>query len=212
MRLVFLGPPGAGKGTMARRLAKQFAISHISTGEIFRSNIQSGTSLGYEVAELIRSGKFVPDKTTIELVRVRLAEPDVASGYILDGFPRTIAQAEALETISQPDTVVNLVVDDATTVRRLAGRRVHPASGRTYHLEFNPPRSSGKDDVTGEVLVQRPDDREEVIRERLSQYRAQTAPLVAYYRDLGRLVDLDGSPQPDTVFETLCDVVRARWG
>ena len=210
MRLVLLGPPGAGKGTMARRFAKRFAIPHISTGEIFRANIQSGTSLGCEVAELIRSGKLVPDKTTIELVRVRLGEPDVAGGYILDGFPRTIAQADALETIARPDTVVNIVVDDATTVRRLAGRRIHPASSRTYHVDFAPPRSSGKDDVTGEALVQRPDDREEVIRERLEQYRRQTAVLIAHYRDLGRLVDLDGSPGPDEVFENLCDVVRAR--
>ena len=203
MRLVFLGPPGAGKGTMAGRVATLFAISHISTGEIFRSNIQSGTALGRQVAELIQKGKLVPDELTIELVRLRLAEPDVSDGYILDGFPRTIAQAEALETISRPGTVVNFVVDDETTVRRLVGRRVHPASGRTYHVAFDPPKVTGKDDVTGEDLVQRPDDREESIRERLLVYRDQTAPLVAHYRDLGRLVNLDGSPAPDEVFESL---------
>ena len=203
MRLVFLGPPGAGKGTMAGRVATLFAISHISTGEIFRSNIQSGTALGRQVAELIQKGKLVPDEMTIELVRLRLAEPDVSDGYILDGFPRTIAQAEALETIARPGTVVNFVVDDETTVRRLVGRRVHPGSGRTYHVAFDPPKVAGKDDVTGEDLVQRPDDREESIRERLSVYREQTAPLVAHYRGLGRLVNLDGSPAPDEVFESL---------
>lgn len=203
MRLVFLGPPGAGKGTMAGRAATLFAISHISTGEIFRSNIQSGTALGRQVAELIQKGKLVPDEMTIELVRLRLAEPDVSEGYILDGFPRTIAQAQALETISRPGTVVNFVVDDETTVRRLVGRRVHPASGRTYHVAFDPPKVAGKDDVTGEDLVQRPDDREESIRERLLVYREQTAPLVAHYRELGRLVNLDGSPTPDEVFENL---------
>ena len=203
MRLVFLGPPGAGKGTMAGRVATLFAISHISTGEIFRSNIQSGTALGRQVAELIQKGKLVPDEMTIELVRLRLAEPDVSDGYILDGFPRTIAQAQALETISRPGTVVNFVGDDETTVRRLVGRRVHPASGRTYHVAFDPPKVAGKDDVTGEDLVQRPDDREESIRERLLVYREQTAPLVAHYRDLGRLVNLDGSPAPDEVFESL---------
>jgi adenylate kinase len=203
MKMVFLGPPGAGKGTMAVRVAQDRALPHISTGDIFRYNIKNQTDLGRQVKAILDSGDLVPDELTIALVRDRLQQPDAAPGFILDGFPRTIPQADALATMTQLHRVINFELADTEVIRRLSGRRVHPGSGRTYHVLFNPPVTEGKDDQTGEELIQRDDDREEAISNRLRVYREQTAPLIAYYRQRSLLTDLDASPAPDTVYATL---------
>lgn len=203
MKLVFLGPPGAGKGTIAGKLAKAMEIPHISTGDIFRSNIKNQTELGKKVKAILDSGELVPDDLTIELVKDRLNKSDAAKGFILDGFPRTVPQADALEKICIIDSVVNFVLHDEQVVRRLSGRRVHPSSGRIYHIDFHPPKVAEKDDITGEDLVQREDDRKESIANRLRVYREQTEPLISYYREKGTLRDLDAAPDPDTVYEDL---------
>jgi adenylate kinase len=203
MKLVFLGPPGAGKGTMAVRLAETAGIPHISTGDIFRFNIKNGTDLGKKVKAILDSGELVPDTLTIELVEDRLSKDDAQKGFILDGFPRTIPQADALGTMVSLDQVINFELNDEEVVRRLSGRRVHPGSGRTYHVLFSPPKTEGVDDETGEPLVQREDDKEESIKNRLRVYREQTEPLIAYYRKTGLLVDLDSQPKPDEVFAAL---------
>jgi adenylate kinase len=203
MNLVLLGPPGAGKGTVAARLAEDQGIPHISTGDIFRENIKKGTDLGKRVKEIMDQGELVPDELTIQLVENRLKEPDAANGYILDGFPRTIPQAEALDRVSRVDTVLRFDLDDEEIVRRLSGRRVHPDSGRVYHVEFSPPQVEGKDDVTGEPLVTRSDDTVEAVKNRLEVYREQTAPLVDYYRNQGKLTDIDAAPSPEEVLRNV---------
>ncbi len=203
MNLIFLGPPGAGKGTMASRLSGEKGIPHISTGDIFRENINNETELGKKVKAILDSGELVPDELTVELVRDRLDQDDATAGFILDGFPRTIPQAEALEGFATIDKVIRFVLGDEEIIKRLSGRRVHKPSGRTYHIMFSPPKVPGKDDVTGEDLVQRPDDREESIKNRLEVYRRQTEPLVDFYTDKGLLVDVDASPDPDTVYANL---------
>ena len=203
MNLVFLGPPGAGKGTMASRLAENKAIPHISTGDMFRAAVNNQTELGKKAKAIMEAGDLIPDELTIALVKERLAEPDAQDGYILDGFPRTIPQANALAEIATIDRVVRFDLESGEIVKRLSGRRVHKPSGRTYHVQFNPPKEEGKDDVTGEPLIQRPDDQEEAIRNRLAVYTRQTAPLVEYYEEKGTLVAVDASPSPDEVFGKL---------
>lgn len=207
MKMVFLGPPGAGKGTMAVRVAEAAGIPHISTGDIFRFNIKNQTELGKKVNAILDSGELVPDQVTIELVQDRLQKEDARKGFILDGFPRTIPQADALGEMLTLDRVINFELSDEEVVKRLSGRRVHPASGRTYHVLFSPPKTDGKDDETGEPLVQRDDDKEESIKNRLRVYREQTQPLIDYYRDRGTLTDLDSSPAPDRVYATLADLL-----
>ncbi len=203
MKLVFLGPPGAGKGTMATRLADHLGVPHISTGDIFRYNIKNQTELGKKVKAILDSGELVPDSLTIDLVRDRLGQADATAGFILDGFPRTIPQADALAEMSALDGAVNFVLNDEEVVKRLSGRRVHPGSGRTYHILFSPPKTAGKDDDTGEDLVQREDDKEDSIRNRLVVYRRETEPLIDYYRSRDLLTDLDSAPAPDEVFVSL---------
>ncbi|TVQ38944.1 MAG: adenylate kinase [Spirochaetaceae bacterium] len=207
MNLVFLGPPGAGKGTMATRVAEHFTIPHISTGDIFRANIKGQTELGKKVKAILDAGDLVPDELTIELVRDRLTRKDAARGFILDGFPRTIPQADALAEFAAVDRALNFVLPDEEVIKRLSGRRVHPGSGRTYHVLFNPPESEGKDDLTGEDLVIRPDDQEDAIRNRLQVYKQQTEPLIAYYDDRSLLVDIDSAPAPDAVFRQVLKVL-----
>ena len=203
MNLVFLGPPGAGKGTMASRLAESRSIPHISTGDMFRAAVNNQTELGKQVKAIMEAGDLIPDELTIALVEERLSQSDAQNGYILDGFPRTIPQAEALAGFASIERVVRFDLDGAEIVRRLSGRRVHKPSGRTYHLLFNPPKEEGKDDVTGEPLIQRPDDREDSIRTRLEVYADQTKPLVDYYEEKGLLVAVDAAPAPDEVFAAL---------
>jgi len=182
MRLILLGIPGAGKGTQAGFLTRKYGIPQVSTGDMLRAAIREGTPLGREAERCVDRGELVPDPVVIEIVKRRIREPDCANGFIMDGFPRTIAQAEALrEAGIDVDFVVEIEVGDDEVLRRMSGRRVHPASGRTYHIEFNPPRVPGKDDATGEPLIQRSDDAEETVRRRIATYRALTAPLVAYY-------------------------------
>jgi adenylate kinase len=182
MRLILLGPPGVGKGTQAKYLTERFGIPQISTGDMLRAAQQAGTPLGRAAKKVMDAGQLVSDDIVIELVKDRLKAPDCKTGYLFDGFPRTLPQAEAMKVAGVPiDFVLEIDVDDAAIIERMSGRRVHPPSGRTYHVKFNPPRVAGKDDVTGEDLVQRDDDREETVRKRLAVYRSQTRPLVDYY-------------------------------
>jgi adenylate kinase len=182
MRLILLGPPGAGKGTQAASITADYGIPQISTGDMLRAAVKAGTSLGLAAQKVMDSGSLVSDDIIIGLVRERLRAPDCAKGYLFDGVPRTIPQAEALKNAQvRVDVVLELDVPDAAIVERMSGRRVHPASGRTYHVQFNPPKVEGKDDVTGEDLIQRDDDREETVKKRLAVYHAQTEPLIAYY-------------------------------
>jgi adenylate kinase len=184
MRLILLGPPGAGKGTQATFIKDAFGIPQISTGDMLRAAVKAGTPLGLAAKKVMDSGALVSDDIIIGLVRQRLAQPDCAKGYLFDGFPRTIPQAEAMKSANVPiDYVLEIDVPDSAIIERMSGRRVHVASGRTYHVIFNPPKVSGKDDVTGEDLIQRDDDREETVKNRLAVYHAQTEPLVAYYHD-----------------------------
>jgi adenylate kinase len=183
MRLILLGAPGAGKGTQAAFITERFAIPQISTGDMLRAAVKAGTRLGLEAKKYMDSGGLVPDGVIIGLVKERISRPDCANGFLFDGFPRTIPQADAMKHARvKLDYVVEIDVDDAEIIKRLSGRRVHPASGRTYHTAFNPPKTQDRDDLTGEPLVQRDDDREETVRRRLEVYHSQTKPLIDYYR------------------------------
>ncbi|HET7364498.1 MAG TPA: adenylate kinase [Burkholderiales bacterium] len=182
MRLILLGPPGAGKGTQANYIREKYGIPQISTGDMLRAAVKAGTPLGLAAKKVMDAGQLVSDDVIIGLVRDRLQQADCARGYLFDGFPRTLPQAEALkQTGCALDHVLEIDVPDDEIITRMSGRRVHPASGRTYHVTFNPPKVAGKDDLTGEPLIQRDDDREATVRKRLEVYRAQTRPLVAYY-------------------------------
>src|SRR5262245_47350411 len=187
MRIMLLGMPGAGKGTQAHFLIEKYGIPQISTGDMLRAAVKKGTALGKQAKAYMERGALVPDDIVIGLVKERVAQPDCAKGFIIDGFPRNIAQAEALKRVGVDiDCVLELDVRDEEILRRLSGRRVHPGSGRTYHVDFNPPKAPGKDDVTGEPLVQRPDDTEETVKKRIVTYHEQTKPLIAYYTGLQR--------------------------
>ncbi|HWV17738.1 MAG TPA: adenylate kinase [Rhodocyclaceae bacterium] len=182
MRLILLGPPGAGKGTQANFIKEKFGIPQISTGDMLRAAVKAGTPLGLAAKAVMDSGALVSDDIIIGLVKERLKEDDCKAGYMFDGFPRTIPQADAMKEAGvKIDYVLEIDVPDGDIVERMSGRRSHPASGRTYHVKFNPPKVEGKDDVTGEDLVQREDDKEETVKKRLDVYHSQTKPLVAYY-------------------------------
>lgn len=182
MKIVLLGPPGAGKGTQAKFLCHAFAIPQISTGDMLRAAVGAGTALGQRVQAVMESGALVSDDIIIELVKQRIRGDDCANGFLFDGFPRTIPQAEALDAAGIAlDAVIEIQVPDDEVVKRMSGRRIHPGSGRVYHLLYNPPQAEGVDDETGEALVQREDDREDTVRDRLAVYRRQTHPLVKFY-------------------------------
>ena len=182
MRLILLGPPGAGKGTQAAFITERFGIPQISTGDMLRAAVKAQTPLGIEAKKIMDAGGLVSDDIIIGLVKDRLQQADCQKGYLFDGFPRTIPQADALKSAEIPlDYVIELVVPEESIIERMSGRRIHPASGRSYHLKFNPPKTADIDDITGEPLVLRDDDREETVRHRLSVYRDQTRPLVYYY-------------------------------
>lgn len=183
MRIILLGAPGAGKGTQAQFLTKKYNIPQISTGDMLRAAIKAGTEMGKLAKEAMDAGKLVTDEIIIGLVKDRIAEDDCKNGYLLDGFPRTLAQADAVTNAGiQIDAVIEIDVADEEIVKRMSGRRAHLASGRTYHIVYNPPKVEGKDDVTGEDLVQRDDDKEEVVLDRLKVYHDQTEPLIGYYK------------------------------
>jgi adenylate kinase len=182
MRLILLGPPGAGKGTQAAFIKEKYGIPQISTGDMLRAAVKAGTPLGLAAKKVMDSGALVSDDIIIGLVKDRLTQPDCETGYLFDGFPRTIPQAEAMKSAGVAiDYVLEIDVPDQEIIERMSGRRVHTASGRTYHVKFNPPKVAGKDDVTGEDLIQRDDDLEETVRKRLEVYHAQTRQLVDYY-------------------------------
>ena len=187
MRLILLGAPGAGKGTQANFICQKYGIPQISTGDMLRAAVKAGTPLGLQAKAVMESGGLVSDDLIINLVKERIAQPDCANGFLFDGFPRTIPQADAMKAAGvKLDYVLEIDVPFESIIERMSGRRSHPASGRTYHVKFNPPKVEGKDDVTGEPLVQRPDDQEETVKKRLDVYSAQTRPLVDYYSNWAR--------------------------
>lgn len=182
IRVILLGGPGAGKGTQANYIKEHFGVPQISTGDMLRSAVKAGTELGVMAKKIMDAGGLVSDDIIINLVKERITQSDCVNGFLFDGFPRTIPQADAMKAAGVPiDFVVEIDVADAEIVKRMSGRRVHPASGRTYHVDFNPPKADGQDDVTGEPLIQRDDDKEETVRKRLEVYHEQTEPLIDYY-------------------------------
>jgi len=209
MNLVFLGPPGAGKGTIANLAKDVLEIPHISTGDLFRAAIKNETKLGKQVKSILASGELVPDSVTVAMVEERFTQDDTAKGFILDGFPRTIAQAESLAAMKSIDHVVNFELDRDLIVKRLSGRRVCKSTGKIYHVIYSPPKVEGIDDETGEPLIQRDDDKEEAILNRLSVYDRQTAPLIDYYKKKGLLRDIDSSGTPQSILATMLTVIRA---
>ena len=198
MRIMLLGPPGGGKGTQAKYIEQKWSIPQISTGDMLRENVKNKTDLGMEAKSYMEKGELVPDHIILNMMEGRLLNDDCKSGYILDGFPRTIPQAEGLtsllDTINQQlDIVILLKLDDEIIVERMGGRRVHPDSGRIYHIEYNPPKVENKDDVTGEDLIIRPDDQEDTVRNRLKVYENQTSPLIEYYNKFNILNTIDAN-------------------
>lgn len=210
MRLVFLGPPGIGKGTYASAISRLFGIPHISTGDIFREEIRKGTELGRLVKQYVERGELVPDDIVIEVVKRRLSQEDCRRGFILDGFPRTLRQAEALDQITRIDLVLNFVAPDEVIIDRLAGRRICRRCGAIYHIKYMPPKEPGKCDRCGGELYQREDDKPEVIRHRLELYRQQFAPIIEYYRRKGILEDVDASEHADKVIPRILQVLKRR--
>jgi adenylate kinase len=215
MRTILLGPPGAGKGTQAETIVKEFSIPHISTGDIFRSNIKEGTALGKKAKEYMDQGLLVPDELTVELVKDRLLNDDCKTGFLLDGFPRTIAQADALDdalkSMSQKlDYVVNIEVDSNLLITRAVGRRVCKDCGQTYHMTFNKPAKEGICDKCGGELLQRKDDTEETVSKRISVYQEQTAPLIEYYSKKGILLNVNGEKPIAEVGKDIVAKLRGR--
>lgn len=209
MRLVFLGPPGIGKGTYASAISRKYGIPHISTGDIFREEIRRGSDLGIKIRGYVERGELVPDDVVIEVVRRRLAMEDCSRGFILDGYPRTLRQAEALDGMARIDLALNFVAPDEVIVERISGRRICPACGAIYHVRFMPPRRPGICDRCGGELIQREDDRPEVVRRRLELYRARFAPIIELYRARGLLVDVDASEEADRVIPRILRVLEA---
>lgn len=199
MNFIFLGPPGAGKGTLAKEVAAAYGIPHISTGDIFRENIKNGTELGKKAKAIIDAGGLVSDEITIDLVKDRLSKDDTKNGYILDGFPRTIPQAQALSSFAKIDAAVNFDIEDSAVVERLGGRVCCRECAQMFHTKFNPPKSEGKCDKCGGELYTRDDDKAESIKRRLEVYRQSTAPLIDFYKDKGILADVDAKPAPEAV-------------
>ena len=209
MKIILLGAPGAGKGTQAQFIMNKFGVPQISTGDMFRAAIKEGTELGKQAKALMDEGKLVPDELTVALVKDRIAQPDCANGFLLDGFPRTIPQADALkESGVKIDYVLEFDVPDEVIVERMSGRRVHQASGRSYHIVYNPPKVEGKDDVTGEDLIIRADDKPETVLDRLAVYHKQTSPLIDYYQAEAKAGNtqyfrLDGTQKVEAVSQEL---------
>ena len=212
MRIILLGPPGSGKGTQAKGITGGYSIPQISTGDILRGHIRNGTELGIEAKGYMDGGRLVPDDTILGMMRHRLTADDTSSGYILDGFPRTVPQAEGLQTMLRDigqliDHVISIEVSDDLIVERMSGRRVHPESGRVYHIKFNPPKVDGLDDITNEKLEIRDDDKEDTVRKRLEVYHEQTKPLIEYYSRTGLVRSIDGSQDIGSVKELILNTI-----
>ena len=212
MRIVLLGPPGAGKGTQAKSISNKYSIPHISTGDIFRKNISEKTPLGVEAKGYIDKGHLVPDSLTIDLVKDTLSQEFCKNGFLLDGFPRTVAQAEALkeflkETETDLDVALLIDVPQSFILERMTGRRVCPSCGASYHIKFNPPKIAGKCDVCGSDIIQRKDDTEETVSERLDVYERQTQPLIDFYKERNLLSIVDGTKAINEVFEGICNIL-----
>jgi adenylate kinase len=215
MKIILLGAPGAGKGTQAQFLTKAFDIPQISTGDMLRAAIKAGTELGHLAKSVMDAGKLVTDEIIIGLVKERIAQDDCKNGFLLDGFPRTVPQADALKEAGVAiDAVIEIDVPDSEIVKRMSGRRAHLASGRTYHIAYNPPKVEGKDDETGEALVQRDDDKEEIVLGRLRVYHEQTRPLVDYYRNMSdsdtsvKYITIDGTQKIDAVEKEIVSLLK----
>jgi adenylate kinase len=190
MRLILLGPPGSGKGTQANFIKEEFKIPQISTGDILRAEVRAGTERGLALKQIMDAGELVSDDLILEIIKIRISQDDCRNGYLFDGFPRTLAQAEGMKLNRiDVDCVVELQVEDEDIIKRMSGRRIHIDSGRSYHIIFNPPGEQGKDDLTGEPLIQREDDKEETVRKRLEIYHSQTSPLIQYYSDWAHSMD-----------------------
>ncbi len=208
MKLVLLGAPGAGKGTQASNLAEMLQVPHISTGDIFRANMRENTPLGVKAKSYMDQGLLVPDELTVDLVMDRLAQEDCRNGYILDGFPRTIAQADALAAKETLDAAVNIDVEDSAIIDRMGGRRVCPACGESYHVKYNPPKKEGVCDKCGQALIVRKDDVPETVQKRLEVYHEQTAPLISYYEKQGKLVTVNGAQAPSQVTASIMEALQ----
>ena len=212
MKIIMLGAPGAGKGTQAKRLAAKYSIPHISTGDIFRANIKNGTELGKKAKTYMDQGELVPDELVVDLVIDRFKEPDCANGYVLDGFPRTIPQAEALDNAlnaigESVDFAINVEVPDENIISRMSGRRACTGCGATYHIKYNPPKTEGKCDVCGETLILRDDDKPETVMNRLSVYHEQTQPLIDFYTKKNIIAEVDGTKDMDDVFNAIVTIL-----
>ena len=209
MRIILLGPPGAGKGTQAESICENYKIPHISTGNMLREAVEAKTKLGLEAKSLMDAGILVSDEVIVGLVEERISQPDCISGFLFDGFPRTLPQAEALiERNVNMDAVIEIDVPDQAIIDRMSGRRMHPASGRNYHVVYNPPKIEGKDDITGEDLILREDDKPETVKDRLKVYADQTSPLITFYSDLSSKTDLNyikvsGTASPKEVAQAI---------
>lgn len=213
MKIIMLGAPGAGKGTQAKKIAEKYGIPHISTGDIFRANLKAGTPLGLKAKEYMDKGALVPDSLTLELIMDRFANPDCANGYVLDGFPRTIPQAEALtealkKNNDEVDYAIDVDVPDEVIVNRMSGRRACVNCGATYHIVFNAPKVEGKCDTCGADLILRNDDKPETVQNRLSVYHEQTQPLIDYYNGFGKLRSVDGTKEMSEVFEAIVGILE----
>jgi adenylate kinase len=211
--VIFLGPPGAGKGTQAKELAKVYRVPHLSTGDMFREHVSQGTPLGMEVKPIMARGELVPDSLVLKMVRERIERPDCSHGFVFDGFPRTVAQAQYLSVLLRqngyrPPLVIHFALDPAMVLRRITGRRMCQMGGEIYNIYERPTKVEGRCDNDGGELVQRPDDREEIVGPRLAAYEKQTEPLVAYYRRLGRLHDVDASKSVEEVKQRVLEIVR----
>jgi len=216
VRLIVIGPPGAGKGTQAVNLKEKYCVCHLATGDMLRAAVQAGTPLGKEAKKLMDAGGLIPDETMVNMIQENLkTNPECRNGFILDGFPRTKVQAEKLDAMlaadnQKVDHTIEFIIDDALLVSRITGRRIHPASGRTYHVTFSPPKVADKDDITDEPLIQRSDDNEVTLKKRLATYHAQTQPVVEYYRKKGVWHGVDAAQSPATVWGSLLAIVEAK--
>ncbi len=215
MRLILLGPPGAGKGTQAKEIQQRYNIPHISTGDIFRENLKNGTALGLKAKSYMEAGELVPDSLVVEIVADRLAKADCAKGFLLDGFPRTVFQAEALDKVMAEmnqslDAVINIVADSSVLIERVVGRRICKSCGETFHVKFNPPKQTDVCDGCAGELYQRADDTEETITNRIKVYEEQTAPLINYYQKRDLIVEIDGLAPIDDVYQNIVDAIEAK--